>query len=79
MRVAVILENEKGAQVMGITSDEAIRIGKNGCYEFKFEGYRLRILVDQAAPALEPPSIPAIAWPDVDPLTGENGSVPEPL
>jgi hypothetical protein len=62
MRCAVIIENKAGAQVLGITSDEAMRIGKQGIAELYFGDYKLRFIVEDS-PAIAPASTPALPWP----------------
>jgi hypothetical protein len=57
MRVAVIIHNDKGAQVLGITSDEVLRIGKQGTYSADFNGHKLTVIVDEHAPPINPPPL----------------------
>lgn len=63
MRVAVILENEQG-QLVGITSDEALRIGKDGVYEWRGAGLTLRVIVDEKAEPLKAARVGALPWPE---------------
>lgn len=69
MRVAVIVENKNG-QLLGLTSDECLRIGKDGVYEMELPAdilavsgnLKVRIIVDEKAEPLAA-RVGALPWP----------------
>lgn len=67
MRCAVIIEDSDGRQMLGLTSDEAMRLGADGVYTARFGEYTLKFLVDAHA---EPQTarVGALPWPDISGL-----------
>ena len=63
-RIAVVIETEGGAQVCGITGEEASRLARDGVYRFEFGAYTLKITVDPLSEWQEGARVGALPWPD---------------